>query len=176
MSASRGSFQSASNGRVVGVCGFFSGFRCSGYCGSDARSLRPAFRIHGGCINSDYFFPCDAGSLRLVCAFCGAGIHVGAFGQIPINDYMIGRMAKSELRASIFGARYIVSFVVWATVVPLIAWVHHNWGFDVLFYILAGAAILIFLASHFPRELLDPQARAPRKRSSSAHICRGCFF
>jgi len=54
-----------------------------------------------------------------------------------------------------------VSFVVWATVVPLIAWVHHNWGFDVLFYILAGAAILIFLAvATLPRELPDPQARA----------------
>ena len=95
-------------------------------------------------------------------ALCVAlGFMLGAFGQIPINDYMIGRMAKSELRASIFGARYIVSFVVWATVVPLIAWVHHNWGFDVLFYILAGAAILIFLAvATLPRELPDPQARA----------------
>jgi len=91
--------------------------------------------------------------------FVALGFMLGAFGQIPINDYMIGRMAKSELRASIFGARYIVSFVVWATVVPLIAWVHHNWGFDLLFYILAGAAILIFLAvATLPRELPDPQA------------------
>ena len=71
------------------------------------------------------------------------GFMFGAFGQIPINDYMIGKMAKSELRASIYGTRFIVSFVVWATVVPLIAWVHHNWGFDVLFYILAGSAAAI---------------------------------
>ena len=71
---------------------------------------------------------------------------LGAFGQIPINDYMIGRMAKSELRASIYGARFIVSFVVWATVVPLIAWVHLNWGFDALFYILAVSAAAIFVA------------------------------
>ncbi len=46
---------------------------------------------------------------------------LGAFGQIPINDYMIGRMAKSELRASIYGTRYIVSFAVLAAVLPLIA-------------------------------------------------------
>lgn len=71
------------------------------------------------------------------------GFMLGAFGQIPINDYMIGKMAKSELRASIYGTRYVISFAVWATVVPLIAWVHHNWGFDVLFYILAGAAMAI---------------------------------
>jgi len=74
------------------------------------------------------------------------GFMLGAFGQIPINDYMIGKMAKSELRASVYGARYIVSFAVWATVVPLIAWVHYNWGFDVLFYILAASAVAILCA------------------------------
>ena len=87
------------------------------------------------------------------------GFMLGAFGQIPINDYMIGKMAKSELRASIFGARYIVSFVVWAVVVPLIAWVHHNWGFDVLFYILAAAATAILCAVLLlPSRLPEPQA------------------
>lgn len=69
------------------------------------------------------------------------GFMLGAFGQIPINDYMIGKMAKSELRASIYGTRYVISFAVWAIVVPLIAWIHHNWGFDVLFYILAASAV-----------------------------------
>jgi MFS family permease len=74
------------------------------------------------------------------------GFMLGAFGQIPINDYMIGRMAKSELRASIYGTRYIVSFAVLAAVLPLIAYVHANWGFDVLFHILAVAATAILLA------------------------------
>lgn len=71
------------------------------------------------------------------------GFMLGAFGQIPINDYMIGKMAKSELRASIYGTRYVISFAVWAVVVPMIAWVHHNWGFDALFYILATSALAI---------------------------------
>ena len=71
---------------------------------------------------------------------------LGAFGQIPINDYMIGRLAKSELRASIYGVRYVVSFAVLAATLPLIAWVHQTWGFDMLFRILAGAAVAIFLA------------------------------
>jgi len=89
------------------------------------------------------------------------GFMLGAFGQIPINDYMIGKMAKSELRASVYGARYIVSFGVWATVVPLIAWVHHNWGFDVLFYILMAAAIAILGAVRLlPGKLPEPQPAA----------------
>jgi MFS family permease len=82
---------------------------------------------------------------------------LGAFGQIPINDYMIGKMAKSELRASIYGTRYIVSFAVLAAVLPLIAWVHYNWGFDVLFYILATSAAAILCAvALLPGRLPEP--------------------
>jgi MFS family permease len=73
------------------------------------------------------------------------GFMLGAFGQIPINDYMIGRMARSEFRASVYGARYVVSFVALAAALPLIAWVHGTWGFDMLFRILAVAAAVIFL-------------------------------
>ncbi|MEK9786403.1 MAG: MFS transporter, partial [Gammaproteobacteria bacterium] len=106
------------------------------------------------------FFLVMPGLSDWLALFVALGFMLGAFGQIPINDYMIGRMAKSELRASIFGARYIVSFMVWATVVPLIAWVHHRWGFDVLFYILAGSATAIFAAvATLPRELPDSHAR-----------------
>jgi MFS family permease len=74
------------------------------------------------------------------------GFMLGAFGQIPINDYMIGRMAKSELRATIYGLRYIVSFTVLALALPLIAAIHSRWGFDTLFRVLSGAALVIFLA------------------------------
>jgi MFS family permease len=85
------------------------------------------------------------------------GFMLGAFGQIPINDYMIGRMARSEFRASVYGARYVVSFVALAAALPLIAWVHGNWGFDTLFRILAAAAAVIFLfVSMIPRTLPVP--------------------
>ena len=107
------------------------------------------------------FFTLMPGLTDWPALFVALAFMLGAFGQIPINDYMIGRMAKSELRASIYGTRFIVSFVVWATVVPLIAWVHHNWGFDVLFYILAGSACAILLAVMLlPKKLPEPEAPA----------------
>jgi len=85
------------------------------------------------------------------------GFMLGAFGQIPINDYMIGRMARSEFRASVYGARYVVSFVALAAALPLIAWVHGNWGFDTLFRILAATAAVIFLfVAMIPRTLPVP--------------------
>ena len=71
---------------------------------------------------------------------------LGAFGQIPINDYMIGRLTSGSARARIYGVRYVVSFSALAAALPLIAFVHENWGFDTLFVILAGAAAVIFIA------------------------------
>ncbi len=74
------------------------------------------------------------------------GFMLGAFGQIPINDYMIGKMASGPMRARIYGVRYVVSFSVLAVALPLIAIVYERWGFDTLFLILAGAAAVILAA------------------------------
>ena len=83
---------------------------------------------------------------------------LGAFGQIPINDYMIGKLSRSEMRASIYGVRYVVSFAVLALALPLIAWIHQGWGFDRLFQVLALAAGAILLAvCLLPQKLPDPE-------------------
>ncbi len=74
------------------------------------------------------------------------GFMMGAFGQIPITDYMIGRMATGEFRARIYGVRYVVSFTVLALSLPLIAYIYQGWGFDTLFRVLALAALVILLA------------------------------
>ena len=85
------------------------------------------------------------------------GFMLGAFGQIPINDYMIGRMAQGEARARIYAVRYVVSFTVLAAALPLIAIVYDRWGFDTLFRILAATAFTILVAvSLLPRRLPEP--------------------
>lgn len=86
------------------------------------------------------------------------GFMLGAFGQIPINDFMIGKMAVGEFRARAYGLRYVVSFTALAATLPLIALVYENWGFDRLFQILAGAALVLLLAaSILPRKLPVPE-------------------
>ena len=69
------------------------------------------------------------------------------FGQIPINDVLVGRMARSEWHSRAYALRYVVTFSVMASTVPLIGWVHGNWGFGKLFNILAIAALTIFAAT-----------------------------
>ncbi len=85
------------------------------------------------------------------------GFMLGAFGQIPINDFMIGKTASGAYRARIYGVRYVVSFSVLAATLPLIGFVYHNWGFDTLFRILAVAAVVILAAvAVLPKQLPSP--------------------
>ncbi len=68
------------------------------------------------------------------------------FGQIPINDVLVGRITRSEWRSRVYAFRYIVTFMVSASAVPLIAWLHASWGFIALFVVMATAAASIFAA------------------------------
>ena len=104
------------------------------------------------------FFMLMPGLVDWPALFCALGFMLAAFGQIPINDYMIGRLAEGEWRARIYGVRYVVSFTVLAAALPLIAFIYENWGFDALFRVLAlSAAIILAAVSLLPQRL--PAAR-----------------
>ncbi|MGJ8532274.1 MAG: MFS transporter [Alphaproteobacteria bacterium] len=86
------------------------------------------------------------------------GFMLGVFGQIPINDYMIGKMASGAYRARIYAVRYVVAFTVLALSLPLIAFVYENWGFDTLFRIMAGVGLVVVTAAALlPRKLPTPE-------------------
>ena len=68
------------------------------------------------------------------------------FGQIPINDVLVGRITKSEWRSRVYSLRYIVTFSVMASTLPVIAGIHATWGFAALFVVMAVAAGAIFAA------------------------------
>jgi MFS family permease len=88
---------------------------------------------------------------------CALAFMLAAFGQIPINDYMIGRMAQGEFRARVYGVRYVISFSALAAALPLIKYIYAAWGFDTLFRVLALAAAVIFAAvSQLPQKLPQP--------------------
>ncbi len=82
------------------------------------------------------------------------GFMLVVFGQIPINDVLVGRATKSAWRSRVFALRYVVTFSTAAAAVPLIAWIHTRGGFSTLFMVLAVAAAAIFFAV-----LMLPQSR-----------------
>jgi MFS family permease len=105
------------------------------------------------------FFAIMPGLTDWTALACAMAFMLAAFGQIPINDYMIGRLAEGKWRARIYGVRYVVSFTVLAAALPLIAFVYENWGFDALFRILAvSAAIILGAVLMLPQRL--PRAQA----------------
>ena len=87
-----------------------------------------------------------SGIAALLVAF---GFMFVVFGQIPINDVLVGRITRTEWRSRVYAIRYVVTFSVMAATLPLIGWVHGEWGFNRLFGILAVAASLIFIAVLF---------------------------
>ena len=107
------------------------------------------------------FFAMMPGLANWAALACAMVFMLAAFGQIPINDYMIGRLAEGEWRARIYGVRYVVSFTVLAAALPLIAFVYENWGFDALFRVLAvSAAIILGAVLMLPQRLPRAAARA----------------
>ena len=110
----------------------------------DNHSIRLVFAFVAG-LQAVFFFVLQelTGGGALIVSI---GLMLVVFGQIPINDVLIGRMTRSEWRSRVFGIRYIVTFTVMASAVPFIAWIHAEWGFATLFAVLAVAAGIIFTA------------------------------
>lgn len=109
--------------------------------------VRPIFATVALLQAALFFFMTQAsgiGKLMVAIAFM-----LVVFGQIPINDVLISRVARREWRSRVYAIRYVVTFSVMASSVPLIAWIQGNWGFNSLFQLLGVSATLIFMATLF---------------------------
>jgi MFS family permease len=71
---------------------------------------------------------------------------MAVFGQIPINDVLVGRVTTDQWRSRVYAARYLVTFSAMAITLPLLAWFHNHWGFDGLFLVLSLAALAMLCA------------------------------
>jgi MFS family permease len=75
---------------------------------------------------------------------------LAVFGQIPLNDVIVGKYVADEYRARVLSVRYVVSLGVAAVAVPLIAVLHRTeGGFRNVFLVLAALAAGMLLASLF---------------------------
>ncbi|HZM35243.1 MAG TPA: MFS transporter [Burkholderiales bacterium] len=85
-------------------------------------------------------------------AMLGASLAMmlAVFGQIPLNDSIVGRYVADEYRARVLSVRYVVSLGVAAVAVPLIAVLHRTeGGFANVFLVLAALAAGMLAASVF---------------------------
>ena len=83
----------------------------------------------------------------LLAALC---MMLAVFGQIPLNDAIVGKHFADEYRARVLGVRYVVSLGVAAVAVPMIAALHKSaGGFSNVFLVLAALAGGMLCASFF---------------------------
>jgi len=75
---------------------------------------------------------------------------LAVFGQIPLNDAIVGRYCADEYRGRVFAVRYVVTLSVAAVAVPMIALLHRTeGGFRNVFLVLAALAAGMLAASFF---------------------------
>src|SRR3546814_8400566 len=121
--------------------------------------------------SSDLFIAASAGDWALLLA--AAGLMFAVFGQVTINDALVVRFTTDEWRARAYSLRYLLSFGVSAATVPMVAFLHdHGGGFPVLFRVLAGCGLCVFLSTLFlpySRAAPAPAAAPPAPQLGRAH-------
>ena len=116
----------------------------------DHHSLRTVFAFVAGL--QAVFFAVMYQLTGVAALVVAVGFMLVVFGQIPINDVLIGRITKTEWRSRVYSLRYIVTFSVSASTLPLIAWIHGSWGFEQLFVVMAvGAGAILAAVLVLPR-------------------------
>jgi MFS family permease len=83
----------------------------------------------------------------LIVALC---MMMAIFGQIPLNDAIVGKYVADEYRARVLSVRYVVSLGVASVAVPMIALLHRTeGGFRNVFLVLAMLAVAVMTAAFF---------------------------
>ena len=111
----------------------------------DRHSVRTVFAFVGGL--QALFFALMYQLTGVAALVVAVAFMLVVFGQIPINDVLIGRITKSEWRSRVYSLRYIVTFSVMASTLPLVAGIHASRGFGALFVVMAVAAGGVFAAA-----------------------------
>ena len=89
------------------------------------------------------------------------GIVMGAFGQVTVNDAMVGKYTSEEWRSRAYAVRYFVGFTAAGVSVGLVAWLYQQGGFVTMLHAFAGLCLLIVAAA----VILPVEIRTPAVQS-----------
>ena len=89
------------------------------------------------------------------------GIVMGAFGQVTINDAMVGKYTVEEWRSRAYSIRYFIGFTAAGASVGLVAWLYEQGGFVTMLQTFGALCLLVILAAIIlPTEIRVPAASA----------------
>jgi MFS family permease len=103
------------------------------------------------------YFAATLSNLPLI--LVSIGIVMGAFGQVTVNDAMVGKYTSEEWRSRAYAVRYFVGFTAAGASVGLVAWLYEQGGFVTMLHAFAGLCLLVVAAAIIlPREIRTPAA------------------
>src|ERR1700751_855642 len=89
------------------------------------------------------------------------GIIMGAFGQVTVNDAMVGKYTAEEWRSRAYSIRYFIGFTAAGAAVGLVAWLYQQGGFVTMLHAFAGLCLFAIAAALIlPQEIRTPAAQA----------------
>jgi MFS transporter len=104
------------------------------------------------------YLAAELSNLPLIVA--AIGIVMGAFGQVTVNDAMVGKYTSEEWRSRAYAVRYFVGFTAAGASVGLVAWLYQQGGFVTMLHAFAGLCLLVIAAAIIlPAEIKVPPAR-----------------
>jgi MFS family permease len=88
------------------------------------------------------------------------GIVMGAFGQVTVNDAMVGKYTSEEWRSRAYAVRYFVGFTAAGVSVGLVAWLYQHGGFVTMLHAFGALCLLTIAAAIIlPHEIKVPAAQ-----------------
>ncbi|GLH78258.1 MFS transporter [Bradyrhizobium sp. SSBR45G] len=91
------------------------------------------------------YLAADASDWALILA--SIGIVMGAFGQVTVNDAMVGKYTAEEWRSRAYAVRYFVGFTAAGASVGLVAWLYERGGFATMLQAFAALALVAIIAA-----------------------------
>jgi MFS family permease len=105
------------------------------------------------------YIAAELSNLPLIIA--AIGIVMGAFGQVTVNDAMVGKYTSEEWRSRAYAVRYFVGFTAAGVSVGLVAWLYQQGGFATMLHAFAGLCLLTIAAALIlPVEIRTPAAQS----------------
>jgi MFS family permease len=102
-----------------------------------------------------------ATSSNLLLILAAIGVVMGAFGQVTVNDAMIGKYTTEKWRSRAYAVRYFVGFTAAGASVGLVAWLYEQGGFATMLHAFAALCLLVIAAAIIlPTEIKAPAAQA----------------
>jgi MFS family permease len=91
------------------------------------------------------YFAATLSSVSLIVV--AIGIIIGLFGQITVNEAIVGKYTSEEWRSRAYAVRFFVGFTAAGASIGLVSWLYDQGGFIMMLHSFAALSVLVIAAA-----------------------------